>query len=284
MLGVTALAAALAALSSGLFAALLLDAFARGTPQDRISPFHREAAAAVRTLVEEGRIDTAFGGRRALGSAVAAGGVVGWSALGPVGGAIGAASAPLLLRTFMRARRRRHAARFDAGAADLALALASALAAGRSVRGALLTAGGSTPAPLGTELERVAVDLTLGRGLGAALSDLRVRTGSERIGSLVAAIELHRGSGGDLVRLTRELADAFRDRDRATRDALAATAQARYTAIVVAAIPFVVLAALELASPGMVTGALSYLPTAAMLVGSVGLMSLGVLLARRTGR
>lgn len=279
----SALAALLAAISAATLAVLALGPAARGATAGRVRPLRDEIVPTLRTLVDEGRIDSAFGGRRVLALALPAGTIVGWSALGAPGAVIGVLSAPLLLRAFMRSRRRRHAARFDAGAADLALALASALAAGRSVRGALLTAGGSTPAPLGGEVDRVAVDLTLGRGLGPALLDLRRRTGSERVGSLVAAIELHRGSGGDLVRLSRELAEAFRDRDRATRDARAATAQARYTAVVVAAIPVVVLAVLELAAPGTVTGAFAFVPTALMLICSAGLMVLGVVLARRTG-
>jgi tight adherence protein B len=147
----------------------------------------------------------------------------------------------------------------------------------------LLTAGAATPEPLATELDRAAVDLTLGGGIGDALASLRSRTNSARIESLAGAIELHRGSGGDLVRLMRELADAFRARDRALRDAHSASAQARFTAIVVAAIPIVFGAALELAAPGSVTGALGLLPTAMMLAISIALMALGVALAYRIG-
>jgi tight adherence protein B len=237
-----------------------------------------------RQLLHEGRIDESFGGRRLFASALAAGALAGFSALGLAGIPLGMVIAPLALRSLLRARRRRYAARIDACAAELALALASALAAGRSVRGALLTAGAATPEPLATELNRAAVDLTLGGGIGDALASLRSRTNSARIESLSGAIELHRGSGGDLVRLMRELADAFRDRDRALRDAHAASAQARFTAIVVAAIPLMFAAALELAVPGAVSGAFALVPTAMMLVASIALMGCGVALAQRLGR
>lgn len=280
------LSPAVPAAAAGACAALSVVAVARaggGLPAGRLRPLAEELGGMTRTLIDEGRIDASFGGRRALAVAVTAGLAVGWSLIGVVGLAAGAVGAPLALRQFMRSRRRRLAARFDNCATDLALVLASSLAAGRSVRGALLTAGSSTPAPLGGELDRMAVDLTLGRGLGESLAALCERTGSARIRSLVAAVELHRGSGGDLVRLARELADAFRDRDRALRDARTATAQARYTAIVVAAIPFVVLAVLEFASPGMVTGAVRYVPTALMLIASIALMAVGVAMARRVG-
>lgn len=234
-------------------------------------------------LMREGRIDASFGGRRLLATSVGAGAVAGFCAFGPAGAVAGLILAPLAIGRVIKARRRRHAARVDACAAEFALALASSLAAGRSVRGALLTAGASTPQPLADELDRAVVDLTLGGGIGDALASLRSRTGSTRIESLAGAIELHRGSGGDLVRLMRELADAFRERDRALRDAHAASAQARFTAIVVAAIPFGVAAVLELAEPGAVAGALVYLPTAMMLLVAVALMGAGVALSQRLG-
>lgn len=234
-------------------------------------------------VFREGRIDDSFGSRRLLAVTLAAGAVGGFCLLGLFGFVAGLVLAPVSVRWAIRARRRRYAAQIDACAAELALALASALAAGRSVRGALLTAGASTPQPLAAELDRAVVDLALGGGIGDALAALRSRTGSTRIESMAGAIELHRGSGGDLVKLMRELADAFRDRDRALRDAHSASAQARFTAIVVAAIPVCVLAALELASPGSVSGALSLVPTALMMAVAIALMAFGVALSQRLG-
>lgn len=276
-----ALAATCAAAAGALGLCSARAALAAAGPAHIAAPQRERWRALARELAREGRIDDSFGGRRLLAATAAAGAVAGWSALGAVGIAAGAAIGPLALRGLVRARRRRHAARIDACSAELAQALASSLAAGRSVRGALLTAGAATPQPLAAELDRAAIDLTLGGSVTDALAALRSRTGSSRIESLAGAIELHRGSGGDLVRLMRELAEAFRARDRAIADAHAASAQARYTAYVVAAIPVGVAAMIELARPGAVTGAVGFVPTAVMLLISAALMSLGVLLARR---
>jgi tight adherence protein B len=234
-------------------------------------------------LVDEGRIHESFGGRRFFLSAILLGALLGFAALGAIGVPIGALCAPFALRAMVRSRRRRYAARIDACAAEFALALASSLAAGHSVRGALLTAGVATPEPLAAEIDRAAINLTLGGAIGDALADLRARTNSPRIESLAGAVELHRGSGGDLVRLMRELAAAFRARDRALRDAHTASAQARFTAIVVAAIPVLVGVGLEFIAPGSVTGALTILPTAMMLGFAALLMACGVVLAHRIG-
>ncbi len=229
----------------------------------------------------EGQIDQAFGGKRLLLLSIAAGVVIGYSLLGISGVPVGAIALPLALRGGIRARRAHHAARIDLCAADFAQSLASALAAGRSVRGALLSSATATPQPLAAEIDRAIVDMTLGGSVQDALAALRWRTQSARLESLAGAIELHRGSGGDLVKLMRELSEAFRDRDRALRDAHAASAQARFTAYIVAAIPLVVLALLELASPGSVSGAVAFLPTAVMLGAAGSLLAVGVVLARR---
>lgn len=236
---------------------------------------------AARELVDEGRIDELFGGRRLLLLSVLGGAVIGFSLLGFGGVALGMALAPIAVRKAIESRRRRYAGKIDVCAAELATALASSLSAGRSVRGSLLTVSVSTPEPLAGELERSVVDLTLGGSVADALASLRSRTHSSRIEALAGAIELHRGSGGDLVCLMRELADAFRERDRAARDALTASAQARFTALVVAAIPVVVALVLELALPGSVSGTFSLLPTALMMASATVLVVLGVLLCQR---
>ncbi|MGB0872188.1 MAG: type II secretion system F family protein [Solirubrobacterales bacterium] len=234
-------------------------------------------------LLSEGRVDGAMGQRRASLGAASVAAMVGFSLVGPLGAVLGAATVPLVWRHVLRARRARYAKRIDAGCAELATALAAALAAGNSVRGALLVAGTTTPEPLAAELQKLGVDLALGNSVSDALAGLRGRTNSTRIESLVGAIELHQGSGGDLILLVRDLSDAFRARDRAIRDAQSATVQARYTAGVVAAMPLGMGVICELAKPGSVTGALNYLPTAVMLVLAASVMALGTVGSWRIG-
>lgn len=276
-------AAAFAAAATGLLAAAAREWLDEDRALERFDAGALRWRLLFSDALREGRIDESFGSRRMLAVSLAIGAAGGFCLFGAPGALLGLAVAPLAVSRAIRARRRHHAARIDACTAELALALASSLAAGRSVRGALLTASASTPQPLAAELDRAVVDLTLGGGIGDALAALRSRTGSTRIESLAGAIELHRGSGGDLVRLMRELADAFRDRDRALRDAHSASAQARFTAIVVAAIPFVVAAVLELAAPGAVAGALALLPTALMIGVAVAMMVVGVAVSHRLG-
>jgi tight adherence protein B len=222
--------------------------------------------------------------RRLWLAASAAGAVCGFSVLAAAGAVIGAAAGPYAMKLFLRSRRERFAARIDECAAEFALALAAALAGGNSVRGALLVSARAIPEPLAGELDRACVDVTLGQNVEDALATLRSRTASPRIEALAGAIELHRSSGGDLVRLMRELAAAFRSRDIAKRDAKAATAQARFTAIVVAAIPLTLAVVSELARPGSVSGAFAFAPSALMMVLALVLIASGCVLCARIGK
>ena len=82
------------------------------------------------------------------------------------------------------------------------------------------------------------------------LERLRARARTRAWDTLVAAILLQRDAGGDLPALLRELASALEAGDRLERDARAATAQARFTAWLVVALPVGAAALAELAAPG----------------------------------
>lgn len=242
------------------------------------------ARAFGQSIFREGRVDQSLGERRALIAAICAAAFVGFSLLGLPGLVIAIAVTPPTWRSLLRVCRRHYARRIDAGCDEFAMALASALSAGNSVRGALLTAGGAVDGPLSVEVEKLCVDLTLGDSVDDAMAAIRDRTQSPRIEAIAGAIALHRDAGGDLVELTRVLAESFRARDRASRDARSATTQARYTAGIVAAIPLTMAAGCELIKPGSVSGAIVFLPTALMLAAASLVMLLGVIASFRVGK
>jgi tight adherence protein B len=216
------------------------------------------AAALADTVVRvgrEGRDPAVFERRRLLVAAAVAGFAVGALVAGPLAGlALGAAGPWVGLRA-LRARRDRHRRAVDAGAAAVAVALADALGGGHSLRGAVGEAArGGVPGAAGRELRRLAGELALGSPTDEALEAFRARVGSQRIDTLVAACLLQRRAGGDLARLLRECARAFEDQARLLDEARAATAQARFTGVVVVLLPLGGAVLAELASPGYLRG------------------------------
>lgn len=241
----------------------------------------RDAIAAAGAPAEGDRSATR---RRRAAAVLACCAAAGWFLAGPPGILVGVLAGPPLLRRFAAHRHRRRRMAIDAAAPELALSLASALSAGRSLQSALLTTGGSIPPPLDDEMRLVVVDLSLGEPVDGALAALRLRTSSHRIELLAGAIALQRRSGGDLAALLRELAESFREADRAVDDARAATAQARFTAAIVAVAPVAAAVLIELARPGLVSGTLAFPPGALLMSAATALHVLGCVAIRRLGR
>jgi tight adherence protein B len=247
----------------------------------------RRAVALVDAVVRagrEGRDPGAVDRRRLLGAGASIALAGGWIVAGPlVGLALGAAG-PWSVARLLRARREHYRRQVDAGAGAVAISLADALAAGHSLRGAVTESARAIGGQTGCELRRTAAELAAGARTEAALEDLPARTGSRRLGVIAAACLVQRSAGGDLARLLRECAAGFADQARLEDEVRAATAQARFTGLVVVLLPLGGALLAELASPGFVGGLASSFLTA-WLVGLALIMQVAAaVLIRRLGR
>jgi tight adherence protein B len=206
----------------------------------------------------------------------------GWLLGGLVAGLVLATAGPWAARMLVRARRRRWRADLARGAPAAARAIADALAGGHSVRGALSAAAetGGVPGAAGRALREAAGELALGEPTEATLERLRARADAVSWDTIVAAILLQQRAGGDLARLLRRVAAAQEEAARVEADARSATAQARFTAWLVLALPAGAAVLAELARPGAI-GAMLSSPLAVWLVGGAGVCQLLALAAIR---
>ncbi len=212
----------------------------------------------------------------------------GWLLVGPVLGAAVALAGPWVVTCLLRARRRRWRGVLAAAAPGVARGMADALGGGHSVRGALQevarlqaageSAGGNVTGPAGAELRAACEALALGEPTEQVLQRLQRRAQSPAWDAMVAAILLQREAGGDLAGLLRALASDLEAARRAEADARTATAQARFTAGLVAALPLGAAVLGELASPGSAAAVLSH-PVGIVLVGAAVLLEGLALLA-----
>jgi tight adherence protein B len=204
---------------------------------------------------------------------------------GPLAGAVLAAGAPLLASSVLAGARARRRARLARAAPAVARAVADALAGGHSVRGALAVAGeGGLSGPAREELRAVAAALALGEPTEPVLERLRERAAHPAYDALVAAVLLQRDSGGDLAGLLRRLARTLEEQVRVEADARAMTAQARFTAMLVAALPALAAGVAELARPGYVRALLARPSTGWLVAVSIVLQVLAWLAVRRIAR
>ena len=168
----------------------------------------------------------------------------------------------------------------------VARAVGDALAGGHSIRGAVVEAAGSggVAEPAGAELRRVAHALSLGEPTDVALERFRARAAAPAYDTLVAAVMLQRDAGGDLAGLLRDLAASLEAASRVTRDARAATAQARFTGTLIAVLPLGAAALSELAQPGSLAAMLASPITGTMVVLAAVLQVGGLVAIRRLSR
>jgi tight adherence protein B len=260
---------------------------ARGPFAARAPRWLRAFVALAEALVRagrEGRDPGAPERRRLLLAGAVLALAAGTVLLGPLPGLAAAALGPVAVGRLLAARRSRYRAAVDAGVAELAVAIADALGGGRSLRAALEEVAAAASGAAGHELRRTTAELAAGAGTDEALEAMRRRVRSPRMDTLVAACVLQRRAGGDLARLLRESARAMEAQARLEDEVRSATAQARFTALLVVLLPLGGALLAELASPGWFAGLWSSALTAWLVGMALVLQASAAALMHRLGR
>jgi tight adherence protein B len=270
-----------AALAGGLLTVAIREAILSAP---RIAAWTRDALNPLRRVGREGYVPSAEEERRLalLGSGAIATATVLLTGIGPL--AVGAAAGPWSVGAVVAHRRERYRRSVERSVPDVAAAIADAISGGHSVRGALAASAESLEGPSAAELARVAADLELGASTADALGAMRGRLRSDRIDSLSTALLSQQVAGGDVAALMRRLAAAAAERDRVDDEARAATTQARFTGLLVVALPAGAALFAELLEPGFISRVLAEPASAGMLIAAAGLQVIGFAVIRRLGR
>jgi tight adherence protein B len=235
-------------------------------------------------LGREGREPGVVERRRLLLAGAVVAFLAGVALAGPLPGLGLAAGGPWVVSRVLRARRERYRRAVDGGAPQMAVAIADAIGGGHSLRAAVEEAAGSVDGAAGHELRRAAAELAAGATTDGALESMRVRVRSHRLDAIVAACLLQRRAGGDLARLLRHSARSMEEQARLEAEVRAATAQARFTGLLVALLPLGGGLLAELASPGWFAGLWSSFLTAWLVGIALILQLVAALVMRRLGR
>lgn len=178
-------------------------------------------------------------------------------------------------------RRRRYRRAVERSLPEVATAIADSLSAGRSLRASLAGAVVSLDGPPASELARLAAELELGSATSETIEGWRQRMRSERVDAFAAALLSQRLAGGDLASLLRRFAAGAAERERVAEDARSATAQARFTGLLVVAMPTGAALFAELLQPGFLLELLGSPPAAVLLVLAAALQLVGFVAIRR---
>jgi tight adherence protein B len=240
----------------------------------------RLALEPLRRAGREGYAPSTLERRRLAALATGAAAAAGLFLAGPLPALVLAVAGPAAAGAAISSRRKRYRTAVERALPEVAIAVADSLGAGRSLRAALATSVDSLDGPVATELARLAAELDLGGATAEVVAGWRGRMRSERVDAFAAALLSQRLAGGDLAGLLRRFAAGAAERDRAAEEARSATAQARFTGLLVVAMPTGGALFAELLEPGFLAKLLAS-PASSLLLGLAGALQVGGFLAIR---
>jgi tight adherence protein B len=191
---------------------------------------------------------------------------------------------PAIAGWAISSRRRRYRSAVERSLPEVATAIADSLGAGRSLRASLPAAASSLDGPPASELARLGAELDIGAATTETVEAWRRRMRSERVDAFAAALLSQRLAGGDLAGLLRRFAAGAAERDRVAEDARSATAQARFTGLLVVAMPSGGALFAELIQPGFIAKLLGSPPAAVLLSLAAAFQLVGFIAIKRFSR
>jgi tight adherence protein B len=153
---------------------------------------------------------------------------------------------PVLVLLSIRERRMKTLVAQLPDALDL---MARGLKAGHPLNTSIATVAETMPDPIGTEFGIVVDLVTYGDDITTAIDKLARRNANEDFRYLAAAIAIQHGSGGNLGRVLTILSQVIRGRMMMRRKIKAMSAEGRISAVILSAIPFLMVGLNSLITP-----------------------------------
>ncbi|WP_308662608.1 type II secretion system F family protein [Arthrobacter sp. B1805] len=178
--------------------------------------------------------------------------LLGWVLLAPVIGILLFLLSPAvahLVVAFLTGRRRR---RFDSQLGDTLQLLTGGLRAGHSILRAIDAAATEADSPTSEEMRRIVAETSLGKDLLASLMDTSHRMQNEDFAWIAQAIQINREVGGDLADVLDQVGHTIRERTEIKGHIRALAAEGKFSAYILAALPFGIALMLTVVSPGYV--------------------------------
>lgn len=191
-----------------------------------------------------------------------------------------AALAPIGARVLLSIRTSMRRATFADQLDDTLTLLSGSLRAGHSLLRAVDAASRELEAPTSVEFARVVNETRLGRDLGEALLLTAARMRSDDFQWVAQAVQISQEAGGNLSEVLDQAGSTIRERNQIRRQVKALSAEGRLSAIVLLALPVLVLAALLVIQPGYFAGFFSNILGIAALVVAGVLMVVGAIWMR----
>lgn len=159
--------------------------------------------------------------------------------------------------------------------------LASSLRSGHSfLRGLQVVCTQMSP-PITDEFERVVDEVRLGQALELALDHVLDRTGNYDLELIISAVQTQLSIGGNLAEIMDNISSMIRERVRLAGEIAAATAEGRFSALILGGMPFGLAFMISIVSPGYLNPMFQS-PMGMMLLGVAGgMMLMGAIIIKK---
>jgi tight adherence protein B len=185
---------------------------------------------------------------------------------------------PYLVLRFMRARRLK---KFGIQFPDAVDVIVRSLRAGHPVPVALAMVSREFPDPIGTEFGIVADEITYGADIEAAIRNLHYRVGQDDLPLFVTAVSIQGSTGGNLSEILENLSAVIRQRFKLRRKVKAMASEARFSAMILSALPIGMFFVVQFVSPDFYGSVWQYDMTHYILYAAAAWMVMGNLLMYR---
>ncbi len=185
---------------------------------------------------------------------------------------------PVLVLNIKAARRIK---KFNDQLADALVLAANSLRTGYSFLQAIEMVAREMPAPIGVEFARLQKEMNLGVTTEEALANMSVRLGSDDLELVITAVLIQRQVGGNLAEVLDNIAGTIRERIKLRGEVKTITAQGRISAIIIGALPFVMIGILYLFKPDYISTLFTHPLGKVMLGGALVSQVVGMLMLRK---
>src|SRR6478609_5239946 len=170
---------------------------------------------------------------------------------------------------------------FDSQLGDTLQLLSGGLRAGHSILRAIDAAATESQKPTSEEMRRVITETSLGRDLLAALNDTAERMKNEDFVWISQAIQINREVGGNLAEVLDQVNETIRERAEIKGHIKALAAEGKFSAYILIAMPFGIVARLLAVSPSYMNAMFTHPLGWVMIGASFVLMTIGALWMRK---
>jgi len=155
---------------------------------------------------------------------------------------------------------------------------------GLPITEAFIIIGREMPDPLGGEFRQLCDQIRIGQPLDQALDDMAKRTGVQEMKFLISTLAVQRETGGNLAETLENLDNILRRRRQMRLKVKALSSEARASAMIIGALPFIMSGVLSVADRGYLGVLFTDHLGNMFLGGAIGSMSTGILVMAKMVR